>query len=149
MTDDLVQRMMESYAQSAVEAARSGFGVELDYSPASVERLEEILAQIQFSARRGWLRRLLRLGLSDEQLDALCKMFGGYLGEVIRRQHGGIWAIVESPAGDNVIALQNGDNRIFPPAKVYKRLTQGEGDDVRLYFQVVTSTDLFGASEPR
>ena len=144
--DDLVQQMMAAYAQDAVDAARTGFGIDLDFSPPSVERVEQILVQIYPSIRRGWIRRLLHIGISDDQLDTLCKMFGGYVGEVVRRHQGGRWAIIENPAGQgNVIALVNGDDKIFPPAKVFKRLVEGESDNVWFYFQVVTEAEIFGA----
>lgn len=144
--DDLKQQMMTAYPQDAVDAARSGFGIDLDFSPPSVERVEKILAQIYPSIRRGWIRRLLHIGISDDQLDTICKMFGGYVGEVVRRYRGGRWAIIESPTGQgNVIALVNGDDKIFPPAKVFKRLAEGESDNVWFYFQVVTEAEIFGA----
>lgn len=114
--DDLVQQMMAAYAQDAV------------------------------SIRRGWIRRLLRLGVSDDQLDTICRVFGGYVGEVIRRYRGGRWAIIDSPTGEgNVIALVNGDDKIFPPAKIFTRLVEGESDNVWYYFQVITEAEIFGA----
>ena len=136
---DLVRQMMEAYASDAVNAARNNFNIELDYSPESIKTIEDLLGRLYPAVRRGWFRRLLRLGLSDEQVDMICKMFGGYIGEVVRRQKGGEWAIITNPLGtENVIALVNGEEKIFPPSKVYKRLVNGEEDNVWHYFQVVT-----------
>lgn len=133
---DLVRQMMEAYASDAVKAARNNFNVELDYSPESIKTLEDLLGRLYPAVRRGWFRQLFRIGMSDEQLDTICKMFGGYIGEVVRRRK---WAIVKNPLGtEKVIALVNGEEKIFPPSKVYKRLVNGEEDNVWHYFQVVT-----------
>ncbi|HYO78577.1 MAG TPA: hypothetical protein VE010_19110 [Thermoanaerobaculia bacterium] len=137
--DILVGQMMEAYASDAVDAARANFNIELDYSPASVKAVEELLGRVYPAVRRGWFRRFFRIGLSDGELETICKMFGGYIGEVVRRQKGGTWQLVQDPIGtENVIALVNGEGRIFPPSKVYKRLVNGAEDDVWFYFQVVT-----------
>lgn len=136
---ELVRQMMEAYATDAVDATRANYGIELDYSPESVKTVEELLAKISPQLRRSWFRRLFRIGLSEAAVDTICKMFGGYIGEVVRRKRGGVWQIVQNPIGDeNVIALVNGDDKIFPPSKVFKRLVNGDEDDVWFYFQVVT-----------
>jgi hypothetical protein len=137
---DLVQQMMAAYAQDAIEAARANYQIDLDFSDESVKQVEEVLARVYSAVRRGWFRNLFRTGLNADQLDTICKMFGGYIGEVIRRKHGGFWSVIDSPTGEGkVICLERGDDKIFPPARVYKRLTNGAEDDVWFYFQVVTS----------
>jgi len=135
----LVRQMMEAYAKDAVDAARANYNVELDYSPESIKIVEEVLGKVYPSVRRSWLHRLFRIGLGETDVDTICKMFGGYIGEVVRRKRGGAWQIIQNPVGDeNVIALVNGDDKIFPPSKVFKRLMNGEEDNVWFYFQVVT-----------
>jgi Domain of unknown function (DUF3806) len=135
---DLVRRMMEAYAEDAVNAARTGFNTELDYSPESIKAVEELLGRLYPAVRRGWFRKLFRIGISDEQLDTLCKMFGAYIGEVVRRQQGGAWEVVQNDLGmESVIALVHGEEKIFPPSKVYKRLVNGDEDNVWHYYQVV------------
>lgn len=65
-------------------------------------------------------------------------MYGGYVGEVFRRQRGGTWQYDrEILPGHLVIALTNGESRIFPPSKIRKRLDNGPEDDVRSYFRVL------------
>lgn len=64
-------------------------------------------------------------------------MYGGYLGEVIRRARGGEWVIdTEVAPGQQVLSLRKGDNRMFPANKVQKRLLNGSEDNVWFYFQV-------------
>ncbi len=135
---ELINRMMEAYASDAVNAAREQFGTELDYSAESVALLEDLLGKLAPSAGGNWFTRLVKLSVSDEELDTFCKMFGGYLGEVMRRRHDGTWVLSDNPTGeDSVIGLEIGETKVFPPSKVRKRLIDGKGDDVALYFQVV------------
>jgi hypothetical protein len=131
-----VDDMMAAYALDAVDHARSRFGVELDFTPASIEHVEAILAKLHSSIPRG-LFRLVKRGPSEDTLDQLCKMYGGYVGEVFRSQRGGTWRYDrEVLPGHLVIALANGDSRIFPPSKVRKRLDNGPEDNVWSYFRV-------------
>ncbi len=128
---------MEAYAQDAVDHASSR-GVSLDFSPESVRAVEGILARMYGERPRGWLKtRVLKLGPSPEQVWTFAKMYGGYVGEVLRRKGGGEWQIAAQPspfAGS--IVLCKDDVSLPPPAKVYKRLTDGPEDDVWVYFQV-------------
>jgi hypothetical protein len=132
-----VADMMAAYAQDAVDHARRNFRVELDFSVESVQTVESLLRQMYDAIPRG-ARRLFRRGPSDDTLASLAKMYGGYVGEVMRRRRGGEWVFdMEVMPGRPVICLRKGDDRLFPPAKVHKRLTNGPEDDVWFYFQAV------------
>jgi hypothetical protein len=145
-THDLMQQMMAAYADDAVNAARQMFSVELNYTPDSVQQVEFMLGELSRSVRRNWLQRLFRLGMTEDQTDTIAKMFGGYIGEIMRKDKGGTWQIIDSPTGEgNVIALVNGEDKIFPPAKAYKRLVNGKEHDVWLYFQVLMSGEVYGS----
>ena len=66
-------------------------------------------------------------------------MYGGYVGEMLRRSSGGEWYIDRSIVpGQATIGLRNGDQAIWPPSKVGKRLVNGPEDNVWHYFQVVS-----------
>ncbi|HEX7828260.1 MAG TPA: hypothetical protein VF787_01330 [Thermoanaerobaculia bacterium] len=145
-THDLIQQMMAAYADDAVSFARQVFSIELNSSPDSIQQVEFILDKLSRSVRRTWLKRLLRLGMSEEQTDTVAKMFGGYIGEIIRKDKGGIWQIIASPTGEgDVVALVNGEDKIFPPAKAYKRLVNGDEDNVWFYYQVLMSGEVYGS----
>jgi hypothetical protein len=65
-------------------------------------------------------------------------MYGGYIGEVFRRVGGGEWSFDEEAGpGQNYVCLRNGDQRIWPPSKVYKRITNGSEDNVWFYSRAV------------
>jgi len=133
-----INDMMSAYAEDAVEAASQGFGVKLDYSESSIELVEEILGKFYQTIPKGLFARLFKSRPSAEQLNQASKMFGGYIGEVFRRAHGGEWRFNQEIApGSIVISLCKDDLQIFPPAKVYKRLTNGPEDNVWSYFRVI------------
>ena len=124
-----VADMMEAYSLDAVDHAAS-CGVTLDYSPESVQRVEEILTALADA--------LAVDRPSDEDIWTMCKAYGGYVGEVLRRTGGGEWAFdVETEPGSKLICLRKGERCIWPPVKVYKRLMSGAEDNVWRYFQAL------------
>ena len=128
-----VNDMMVAYAEDAVEHAKSA-GVALDYSPDSIRQVEEVLEKLY---PRG-ISRLIRRGPSVEDTATMAKMYGGYIGEVVRRAAGGEWVLdTEVAPGQTVISLRKGEQRIFPPSKVQKRLANGSEDNVWFYYQVL------------
>ena len=131
--------MMQAYAGDGVAYAVKTFAEALDYSEASVERVEGILAKLFDAQPKGFFVKLLRSGPTPEQIDQLAKALGGYVGEVMRRHWGGKWKL-ESAAfpGQSVITLElaNGSD-VWPHFKVGKRLINGPEDNVWHYFQTL------------
>lgn len=128
---------MQAYAQDAVDLAREQFQVNLDFSESSLEQVEKILAGLHNSLPRGVLSKLFRRGPSQEQIWEMAKGWGGYVGEVIRQRWGGEWATETAVHPGTVITLHVLGSDIFPPAKVYKRLTNGAEDNIWYYYQVL------------
>ncbi len=124
-----LDRIMTAHAAEAVEHAKERFGFDLDYSPESIVQVERALAEVA------------------NDIEWLCRMYGGYIGEVLRRQQGGEWSLDDDlPDGERVVGLTltNG-TRLFPPSKVAKRLHRGEGDSIAFYFKVVSQEASKGA----
>jgi len=135
-----INDLMEAYAADAVDHAQTAFGVSLDYSAESIREVEVVLGKLHASLPRG-LMRYIRRAPSAETIETLCKMYGGYIGEVYRRTVGGTWELREDIPGSEgpVLTVSSaGGNSIFPPAKVWNRIHNGAEDDVWLYFQLVT-----------
>ena len=129
--------MMAAYAQDAVDHAKSS-GVALDYSPESVRGVEEVLERIYAAVPRGLVRRFFAKGPSAEDIWTMSKMYGGYVGEVIRTAAGGEWDIdTEIVAGQDTVCLRKGNDRVWPPSKVHKRLTAGPEDNIWVYSQLI------------
>jgi hypothetical protein len=125
--------MMEACALDAVDHARK-VNVELDFSPESVEQVEAILSTMSRSIPKTFLGKLFRRGPSPHQIGELANTYGGYLGEVIRREVGGEWCLDEE---NKFIGLRCGEGVIWPPTKVYKRLVNGAEDNVSVYCKVL------------
>ena len=133
-----VKDMMVAFSQDAVDHAKTSAGVTLDYSLESIRQVEAILQELYEAMPRGVLGRLFHKGPSADDVATVCNMYGGYLGEVVRRSGGGEWALdTEGAPGEKAVCLRKGDKRVCPPAKVYERLTNGEADNVWSYFQVL------------
>jgi hypothetical protein len=130
-----LEAMMESYARAAADLAQSQFKRKLDFSADSVDGLDEILVII---------------GESPElDLDFEVRLWGSYLGEVLRRRYAGMWELTpypgELPNGTGksstpvaVPAIEVRGSRVFPLIKVYRRLTMGDEEDLRSFYTMVT-----------
>jgi len=102
--------MMEGYAQAAVELAKTEFRRELDYSSESVDILDDILIVVGESP--------------DKDLDFEVRLWGSYLGELLRRRYAGGWEMTQYPGGTVAVpAVDVRGSRLFPLMKVYRRLT--------------------------
>jgi len=130
-----LETMMEGYARAAAELASTHFHRKLDFSGESLDGLDEILVLV---------------GESPEfDLDFEVRLWGSYLGEVLRRRYTGSWEMTtypgELPNGPGkssgpvaVPAVEVRGSRLFPLLKVYRRLTIGDEDDLRSFFHMVT-----------
>jgi hypothetical protein len=117
--------MMEGYARAAAELGLSRFRQKLDFSSESVDGLDEILVLV---------------GESPElDLDFEVRLWGSYLGEVVRRRYAGSWEMTPYPGGVAAVpAVEVRGSRLFPLMKVYRRLTEGDEEDLRAFFSMVT-----------
>lgn len=134
MTAPTINDMMAVYAEDAVEFARKNFGVSLDYSNDSVRQVETMAETLVQARPKNFVSKLFRKSPSEEEVQTVCKMLGGYIGEVYRRAKGGDWGINEQ---FQALGVHQGENWIFPPAKVHKRLTNGAEDNLWSYFSVL------------
>jgi hypothetical protein len=117
--------MMEGYAHAAVEVARSDFGQKLDFTADSVNALDEILVLLSESP--------------EIDLDYESRLWGSYLGEVLRQRYAGTWEMTQYPgAGHAAPAVDVRGSRLFPLMKVYRRLTMGEEEDLHSFYAMVT-----------
>jgi hypothetical protein len=128
-----LETMMEGYARAAAEVAESQFRRTLDFTADSVDRLDEIVVMV---------------GESPEvDLEFEVRLWGSYLGELLRRRYAGTWEMTVYPGNMpdakergpvSVPAVEVRGSRLFPLMKVYRRLTMGEEDDLRTFYTMVT-----------
>lgn len=130
--DAKVQRIAEAYAEDARDLARDGFGIELDWSDGSVRSVERILGAMSDS--------LITERPPEERIIQAGKMFGSYVGEVFRRNHGAVWGVVVQ-GGERVPALQmaGSGSVTWPWGRAKSRLTEGAENNIWDYFVLLTS----------
>jgi hypothetical protein len=118
MAEITISNVMKAYAQDA-ERLASEQGISLDYTEESLERVDLLLHKIASDT-------VLAPRTPEEasQLWALAKIYGGYLGEVVIRNIGGAWEQQDNPDGSMRVVLNCKGVMMFPPDKVYKRLTE-------------------------
>lgn len=117
--------MMEGYAQAAAEVARNQYRQNLDFSAESMNALDEILVLLSESP--------------EIDLDYESRLWGSYLGEVLRTRYAGSWEMTQYPGGELAVpAVDVRGSRIFPLMKVYRRLTVGEEEDLPSFYSKVT-----------
>ncbi len=131
-----LEPMLEEYAKEAVAIARVDFHEELDWNVASVDRLE---------------RMLNRLCPAPEPLppadgDWWTLLWGSWFGELLRRLHGGHWAMSVYPGSDLAVPtleMENGPeraiSRLYPTVKVHRRLTLGAGESLPAFYSMLSA----------
>jgi hypothetical protein len=131
--DDKVQKVAEAYALDTVDFVRDNFKITLDWSDKSVQHIESVLDRFH--------REIHKAKPTPEKIYQFAKMFGSYVGEVFRRNHGAKWGIVEL-GGDKMPGLQSDTAGLFWPwAKVNNRLERGPEDNIWHYYQILLKKD--------
>ena len=126
---DSVEAMVLAYAKQAVTLAHE-FHAQLDFSENSLMEVETILDRLA--------REMPASKPSSDDVSELCKVWGSYLGEVVRRRFGGDWSIETYPGKQfATLTLTVDGNKLFPSMKIHRRLTEGEGDNVWSFYKMV------------
>ena len=126
---DSLDSMVHSYAEQAVVLAHE-FHAQLDFTENSLMEVETILARLS--------REMPQSKPSSGDVSEICKIWGSYLGEVVRRRFGGDWSIETYPGKQfATLTLTVNGNKLFPSMKVHRRLTEGEADNVWTFYKMV------------
>jgi hypothetical protein len=123
-TDELIQ----FEADVAVKDAEKEDHVKLDYGVDSIKQADEIL---------GRLHNQYVKDQSSVQVSVLASAYGAYIGEVIRRNEPDVkWQRNDSVGGEASYPLRWAGSSAFPMAWCYKRITEGEEDNVWSKYEV-------------
>jgi hypothetical protein len=130
MTSDAkLAGVLVAQSQIAVQSAKLKWAESIDFTQDSLEAIERLLGKMhnhyKFAAPGQ--------GPSEEQISNAAKIWGVYIGEVIRRHYGGQWSLGE----DGVLALSIGETQVFPIAKARKRIVDGPMENIRYYFSAM------------
>ncbi len=120
-----LETMMAAYAAAAVAIAREDFRQRLDYNAESMVAFEAVLSELAEKAELDY--------------DFEVKLWGSYLGEVLRRRYAGSWEMTQYPGGVAAVpAVEVRASRLFPLMKVYRRITMGDAESIAAFFDMVT-----------
>jgi len=135
--DPKLQQIAEAYALDAVDFARDRFKLALDWSDASVMHIETMLAKCHEQM----------VNPTDEQILQFAKLFGSYVGEVFRRNHGATWGMVTLESQSFPGLKASGPAGLFWPwGRAQNRIRNGPEDNVWHYYQQLLSWS--GTSSP-
>ena len=117
--------MMAGYAAAAVQIARDDFRQKLDYNSDSMVAFEAVLSELADK--------------TELDYDYEVRLWGSYLGEVLRRRYAGTWEMTQYPGGVAAVpAVEVRGSRLFPLMKVYRRVTMGDIESIAAFFDMVT-----------
>lgn len=120
---------LEKLGEQAVIDGWQRHRIALDFSTNSVQSLEHMLDVMNRSSQ------FQAFSAKDKQAEAM--IAGAYLGEVIRRNHSGTWAVHSEAAGEFSFPVRFDSKQAFPIMWCLKRLVNGREDNVwhkYLYF---------------
>ena len=124
---DSLEAMMVAYAAEAVKEA-AAHHEKLDYSESSIAVVERCLAL------------LAPQGVPPEDVNYLARVWGAYLGEVVRKHYGGLWDMSQYPGSALAVpAIDVRGSHLYPTMKVFRRLTMGEAENVATFYKMVAS----------
>jgi hypothetical protein len=131
-TAEDIDQYMASLATNAVERARSGYGITLDYSSNSVQEVEKLLA-MKYDMQK-------TRPMSERDVEDAAHLWGAYIGEVMKLKRPAHWARDSAAAGADALPIVFNDTReeSYPCAWVYHRLKNGEGDNVWVKFTLIS-----------
>jgi hypothetical protein len=127
-----VNLQMQRMADNAVIAARDKFGISLDFSENSLQQFEDLLQQ----AHEGYKRAVNNGKSPNISIENTVRVWGSYLGEIIRRKWGGEWVI--SGNGKDVILIIRGKS-YSPLQLVYQRITIGKQYGNKIFIANIAS----------
>ena len=122
--------VMDRHAEDAVIEAQEKYTVVLDYSPASVEKVDAILA--------GLHAEYVKHPVDEKTVGRQSRLWGAYLGAVIKKVRPAKWEIDSDVAGKGALPLVFGPkSQTFPCAWTYKRIVNGDEDNIIVKYQLL------------
>lgn len=116
-------------ATEAVKDAKENNQVVLDYTPNSIQRVENILGQLHDQYVKN---------PSSISASGLGSAYGAYIGEVIRRSETGAkWERDDPVGGEKSYPLVWGGGHSYPMAWCYHRIVNGSEDNVWIKYHVL------------
>jgi len=123
--ENLLNIQIKRLAEFAITLAHDKFGQSLDFTENSIQSLETLLQQEY--------KRINEFAVADkllyEEVLKTSRIWGAYLGELIRCKRGGTWSVKK-----NDVFLVVDGQEIFPLFQVHQRITGGPQYNVATYY---------------
>jgi hypothetical protein len=129
--DDRIEKIAQGYSLDAVDFFRDQFHIALDWSDASIKPVETVMETFH--------REFAKAKPLEEQVQQFAKLFGSYIGEVYRKNHGATWGMVDLN-GQRFAGLQKNDEKktlFWPWVRARSRLVDGEENNVWDYYRAL------------
>ena len=127
-----IARTARKYARHAVRFARGTYGIRLDWSDESIQKVETILGNLHDD--------LLEWPPTEDELLEAAAMFGSYVGEVYRANHGhgATWGIV-TLSGESIPGMRTDltETNFWPWDRARRRIVNGPEDNIWHYYRVL------------
>lgn len=117
-----LERIFKEASLRAVIFSKNNLGIKLDFSEESLTLLDDILEAFHQANENN--------EFDNEKIIDLSMAFGGYLGEVISKNIGGVWEENNS----KTIFLEVSDKRVLPLNIVYKRINIGKQASIKRWY---------------
>ncbi len=125
--DPKVQAVAEAYALDAADFLKGQYKVVLDWSDSSIRHIEAAMADMY--------RQLPAARPTEDEIDGFAKLYGYYVGEVFRKNHGATWGMIDAGDGPFTGLRADRSGRLFwPVGRARKRLTEGPAEDMWDYY---------------
>lgn len=135
--DPKVQKIAAAYADDCVNwVAENSIGC-VDYEDRNIIAIEDFL--------EGLYKHSQKNPLTGERKEIFTKMFGFYIGEVYRRNHGNVdwgWASINGEKCHALGNVKSGGAFFWPIKKVQKRIELGPEENVLHYYQTLVANKI-------
>jgi len=127
MADSSLQSIIDDWSSHVFGLAQM-YNIKLDYSEKSVEKVEQLCEII-------YRQIISNKNIKEENIDKVSRIIGSYLGELIIKNIGGEWTI----NAEKLLAVRLNCFECYPIIKVYKRVMNGNEDNIEFYYKVCKS----------
>lgn len=133
MTREELEQLMADSAKNAVSTTAEEFHIELDFSPESIAKVDDVLLS--------WIGRYKDQALEDKAVFTLCNIYGAYLGESFRQLIGGEWIYANEEDAPYVLLEYAGKTYAFAGI-CYERLVNDSTISVKRYFDQAVNNSM-------
>ena len=129
-----VASVAEAFSLDCVDWVLAQTKMKLDWSNESIQHIEGLLNSLSNMA--------VKNPPPEERIQDFSKMFGFYIGEVYRKNYGGVeWGdvTIDGKKYYGLGRMDSGEAFIWPTVKVNKRIVLGPEENVLQYYQAITA----------